>query len=65
MLYIYAVLYIYIYIYIYTYIHTYIYIYQFSSVSQSCLTLCDPMACSMPGFLVHHQLPELPQTHVH
>ena len=38
---------------------------QFSSVSQSCLTLCDPMDCSTPGFSVHHQLPELPQTHVH
>ena len=35
---------------------------QFSSVSsvaQSCLTLCNPMNCSMPGFPVHHQLPEL------
>ena len=30
---------------------------QFSSVSQSCLTLCDPMDCSMPGFPVHHQGP--------
>ena len=39
--------------------------FQFSSVAQSCLTLCDPMDCSMPGFLVHHQLPELVQTHVH
>ena len=29
------------------------------------LTLCDPMDCSMPGFPVHHQLPELTQTHVH
>ena len=38
---------------------------QFSSVAQSCLTLCDPMDCSMPDFPVHHQLPELPQTHVH
>ena len=38
---------------------------QFSSVTQSCLTLCDPMACSTPGFPVHHKLPELPQTHVH
>ena len=36
-----------------------------SSVSQSCLTLCDPMDCSMPGFPVHHQLLELAQTHVH
>ena len=38
---------------------------QFSFVSQSCPTLCDPMNCSTPGFLVHHQLPELTQTHVH
>ena len=38
---------------------------QFSSVSQSCLTLCDPMDCSMPGFPVHHQVLELAQTHVH
>ena len=32
---------------------------QFSSVAQSCLTLCDPMHCSTPGLPVHHQLPEL------
>ena len=38
---------------------------QFSSVTQSCLTLCDPMECTTPGFPVHHQLPELAQTHVH
>ena len=38
---------------------------QFSSVAQSCLTLCDPMDGSTPGFPVHHQLPELTQTHVH
>ena len=38
---------------------------QFSSVAQSCLTLCDPMDHSTPGFPVHHQLPELTQTHVH
>ena len=38
---------------------------QFSSVTQSCLTLCDPMDCSTPGFPVHHQLPELAKTHVH
>ena len=31
---------------------------QFSSVSQSCLTLCDPMNCSIPGLPSHHQLPE-------
>ena len=38
---------------------------QFSSVAQLCLTLWDPMDCSTPGFSVHHQLPELVQTHVH
>jgi len=37
----------------------------FSSVTPSSLTLCDPMECSTPGFPVHHQLPELTQTHVH
>ena len=37
----------------------------FSSVTQSCLTLCDPMNRSMPGLPVHHQLPEFTQTHVH
>ena len=38
---------------------------QFSSVAQSCLTLCDPKECSTPGLPVHHQLPEFTQTHVH
>ena len=38
---------------------------QFSSVSQSSPTLCDPMDCSTPGFCVHYQFPELAQTHVH
>ena len=38
---------------------------QFSSVAQSCPTLCDPMNCSTPGLPVHHQLPEFTQTHVH
>ena len=38
---------------------------QFSSVAQSCPTLCNPMDCSTPGFPVHHQLLELAQTHVH
>ena len=38
---------------------------QFSSVTQSCLTLCDPMNCSTPGLPVHHQLLEFTQTHVH
>ena len=37
----------------------------FSSVAQLCLTLCNPMNCSMPGFSVHHYLPEFAQTHVH
>ena len=37
---------------------------QFSSVTQSCLTLWDPMNCSMPGLPVHHQLPEFTQIHV-
>ena len=37
---------------------------QFSSLAQSCLTLCDPMDHSMPGLPVHHQLPEFTQTHV-
>ena len=36
-----------------------------SSVTQLCPTLCDPMVCSMPGFPVCHQLPELAKTHVH
>ena len=38
--------------------------YQVSSVTQSCPTHCDPMGCSIQGFPVHHQLPELAQTHV-
>ena len=38
---------------------------QFSSIPQLCLTLCDAVDCSMPGFPVHHQLPELAQTRVH
>ena len=39
--------------------------YQFSSVVQSCPTLCNPMNCSMPVLPVHHQLPEFTQTHIH
>ena len=39
--------------------------FSLSSVTQSCLSLCDPVDCSTPGFPVHHQLPELAQTHVH
>ena len=38
---------------------------QFSSVTQLCPALCDPMNCSMPGLPVHYQLPESTQTHVH
>ena len=38
---------------------------QISSTAQSCPTLCYTMDCSTPGFPVHHQLPELTQTHVH
>ena len=38
---------------------------QFSSVAQSCLTLCDPLDCSPSGLPVDHQLPEFTQTHVH
>ena len=37
---------------------------QSSSVAQSCMTLCNPMDCSMPGLPVHHQLPKFTQTHV-
>ena len=37
---------------------------QFSSVAQSCPTLCDPMNCNTPGLPVHHQLPEFTQTHL-
>ena len=38
---------------------------QFSLVTQSCPTLCDPMDCSTPGLPVHHPLPESTQTHFH
>ena len=38
---------------------------QFSSVTQLCPTLCDPMNCGTPGLPVHHKLPEFTQTHVH
>ena len=44
---------------------SHIYMRYFISVSQSCLTLCNPMNHSMPGLPVHHQLPEFTQTHVH
>ena len=38
---------------------------QFSSVAQSCPTLCDPMNHSTPGLPVHHKLSEFTQTHIH
>ena len=38
---------------------------QFSTVAQLCLTLCDPVNCSTPGFPVHHKLPEFAQTPIH
>ena len=38
---------------------------RFSSVAQSCPTLCDPMDCSKPGFSVHHKLPDHAQIHVY
>ena len=38
---------------------------QFISVTQSCLTVCDPMDCSTPGLPVYRQLPKFTQTHVH
>ena len=38
---------------------------QFTSVTQSCPTLCNPMNCSTPDLPVHHQLPDFTQTHVH
>ena len=60
---------IYVYAQTHPYVHalcgTYIFIYQFSSVDQSCLTLCDPTDCSMQGLPVYHQLPEFAQTRVH
>jgi len=63
--YLYVILYIYIYLKI---IDTILYNYNvipFSSVAQSCRTLCDPMNCSMPGLPVCNQLLEFTQTHVH
>ena len=46
-------------------LNKYLKVVQFSSVAQSCPTLCDPMNCSMPDLPVHHQLPEFTQTHIH
>ena len=47
------------------YVLNYLEFSQFSSVTQSCPTLCNPRDCSTPGFPVYYQLPELTQTHVH
>ena len=47
------------------YIYTMGYSVQFSSVTQSCPTLCNSMNCSTPGLPVHHQLPEFTQIHIH
>ena len=47
-----------------THVYTYNHSVQFSSVTQSCPTLCNPMDCSTPGFPVHDQLPEPARTHV-
>ena len=49
----------------YRYLWGYYSAYKFSSVTQSCPTVCDPMDCSTPGLPVHHQLLEPAQTHVH
>ena len=46
------------------YNHCFYYL-QFSSVAQLCPTLCDPRNCSTPGLPVHHNLPEITETHVH
>ena len=52
-----------VYIYIYTFVSNQYFVHlQFSSVTQLCPTLCDPIDCSMPGFPVLHHLPELAQT---
>ena len=44
---------------------SFLFSFKFSSVAQSCLTLCIPMNRSMPGLPVHHQLPKFTQTHIH
>ena len=43
----------------------FLFLVEFSAVTQSCPTLCDPVNCSTPGLPVHHQLPEFTQTHLH
>ena len=51
-------------LYIHTHIYTY-FMYKFSSITQSCPAVCDPMNHSTPGLPVHHQLLEFTQTQVH
>ena len=52
-------------VYVCVFMHVSLTIFQFSSVTQLCPTLCNPMNCSMQGLPVHHQLLESTQTHVH
>ena len=52
-------------VYAHVYVCVCVCMYKFSSVTQSCPTLCDPMNCSTPGLPVHHQLLEFTQTQVH
>ena len=60
-----VIMYVFIYTY-FNYFHLSVYLSdQIRSVTQSCLTLCDPMNCSTPGLPVHHEPPEFSQTHVH
>ena len=49
----------------YNFLCTVLCLLQFSSFTQLCPTLCNPMNCSTPGLTVHHQLPEFTQTHLH
>ena len=50
---------------VYKFIEFFLCLHCCCSVAKLCLTLCNPMDCSMPGFLVLHYLPEFAQTHVH
>ena len=54
-----------LYIHMHSFSHSFLLWFQFSSVAQSCPTLCDPLNCSTPGLPVHYQLPEFTQTHVY
>jgi len=63
--YVYICIYMCVYMCVYVYMYIHIYCWCCCSVTKSCLTLCDPMNCSMTGFPVFHPLPEFAQTHVH